>query len=97
MGSGIMDRGRAEALAAGALAWLAADEERLMAFLGQTGAGVSDLRARINDPEFLGFVLDHLLSDEVALIAFCAAGGLRPDEPLRARAALPGGAVPEWT
>lgn len=97
MATGIMDRGRAEALAAGALAWLAADDERLMAFLGQTGAGIEDLRLRIADPEFLGFVLDHLLSDEAALMAFCAASAIRPDEPLRARAALPGGGVPEWT
>lgn len=97
MGVGVMERGQAEAMAARALAWLATDDERLMGFLGQTGAGVDELRRRIADPEFLGFVLDHLLSDEASLVAFCAEDGIRPEEPMRARAALPGGALPNWT
>lgn len=96
-GKGTSDRARAEALAAGALAWLAADEERLTAFLAHTGADAADLCARLADAEFLGFVLDHLLSDEAMVMQFCAAAGLRPDEPMRARAALPGGDVPNWT
>lgn len=55
------------------------------------------MRARAGDPEFLGFVLDFLLSDEAALVAFAEESGLSPDRPLRARAALPGGQLPHWT
>ena len=64
-----------------------------------TASGVSadELRDRAADPEFLGFVLDFLLSDEAALLAFAHEAGLSPDRPLRARAALPGGELPHWT
>jgi hypothetical protein len=55
------------------------------------------VRARAADPEFLGFVLDFLLSDEAALVAFAEEAGIAPDRPLRARAALPGGELPNWT
>ncbi|HSF96495.1 MAG TPA: DUF3572 domain-containing protein [Thermohalobaculum sp.] len=87
----------AEGLAVRALAWMAADPELIGGFLAAAGAGPSDLRARAAEPEFLGFVLDYLLSNEPALVAFAAAEGVRPDLPLRARAALPGGDLPNWT
>ncbi|MEM7685259.1 MAG: DUF3572 domain-containing protein [Paracoccaceae bacterium] len=87
----------AETLALQALGWLANDAERAEAFLGSAGLSPGDLRERASDPEFLGFVLDHLLQDEAALIAFCEEAGLAPDRPLRARAALPGGDLPHWT
>lgn len=93
----MMSQDRAEALAADALAWLAGDEDLLTGFLGTTGAGIEDLRARAGEPEFLGFVLDFLLSDEGALLAYCAARRLPPETPAHARAILPGGAVPNWT
>ena len=92
-----MARPQAEALAVRALAWMAGDEELVGRFLAMTGAGPGDLRARAGEPEFLGFVLDFLLADEAALIAFAAAENIRPDLPMRARAGLPGGALPNWT
>jgi hypothetical protein len=92
-----MARPQAEALAVQALVWMAGDADLIGRFLAMTGAGPADLRARAGEPEFLGFVLDFLLSDEAALIAFAAAEQIRPDLPMRARAALPGGAVPNWT
>ena len=61
------------------------------------GAGPDDLRARAADPAFLGFLLDFLLADEAALMAFAAAEGIHPGLPMRARAALPGGDAPAWT
>lgn len=88
---------QAEALAARALVWMAGDAALIGRFLAATGAGPADLRARAAEPEFLGFVLDFLLTDEAALVAFAAAAGIRPDQPMRARAALPGGALPNWT
>jgi len=87
----------AEALAMRALAWMASDEALIGGFLAASGAGPADLRAHAAEPEFLGFVLDFLLADETALVAFAVAEGIRPDLPLRARAALPGGDLPNWT
>ena len=64
---------------------------------GATGASAEELRGRAADPEFLGFVLDFLLSDEDALLGFCEDMEIPPDAPMRARAALPGGELPNWT
>ena len=90
-------REAAETLALEALAWIAGQPERAGAFLGSTGGTAGDLRDRATDPEFLGFVLDFLLADEPALLEFCADTGHPPDRPLRARAGLPGGDLPNWT
>ncbi len=92
-----MNRDAAEAMAIEALGWLAAADDRLGAFLGAAGAAPEDLRARAAEPEFLGFVLDFLLSDEALLIPFCDAADRPYDQPMRARAALPGGDLPNWT
>ena len=92
-----MARPQAEALAVQALVWMAGDAELVGRFLAATGAGPADLRARAAEPEFLGFVLDFLLADEAALVAFARAEQIRPEQPMRARAALPGGALPHWT
>ena len=92
-----LSRDAAEDVALKALVWISADEDLAGAFLGSTGAAAGDLRARAADPEFLGFVLDFLLSDEAALLAFCSAEGINPDRPMRARAGLPGGDLPHWT
>ncbi|MFK7944658.1 MAG: DUF3572 domain-containing protein [Paracoccaceae bacterium] len=88
---------QAEHVSVAALGWIAADQDLTGAFLGATGASVEDLRAGATDPEFLGFVLDFLLADEAALVAFCTDQGIAPDRPMRARAALPGGNLPHWT
>ncbi len=97
MTQGLMSRAEAEALAARALAWMAGDAEMMGRFLAQSGAGPADLRARAAEPEFLGFVLDFLVADETALVAFAEAEGVPPERAMRARAALPGGDLPEWT
>ncbi len=87
----------AEILALEVLSWLVGNEELLPVFLGSTGAGEADLRQRAKDPEFLGSVLDFLLMDDAWIQAFCEASDNTPDYPLRARAALPGGAQVNWT
>ena len=94
---GSIGRQEAETMAARGLAWIAADTELLGRFLALSGAGPDDLRFRAGEPDFLGFVLDFLLADEETLLAFATAEGIRPELPMRARAALPGGGVPEWT
>lgn len=87
----------AETLALQAVAWLVAQEELLPVFLGATGASEADLRSRVNDPAFLGAVLDFLMMDDAWIIAFCDTVGVPRDLPMQARAALPGGAQMHWT
>jgi hypothetical protein len=92
-----MRRERAIEIAEQGLIWLAGEPEAMGAFLGASGLAPSDMRARVEDPEFLGFVLDFLLGDEAMLLAFCAEAGVAPADPAQARGALPGGDVPDWT
>jgi Protein of unknown function (DUF3572) len=92
-----LSREGAELLALQALGWIAAQRDLAESFLSATGASAEEMRERAGDPEFLGFVLDFLLADEEALLAFAQEAGVPPDRPLRARVALPGGALPHWT
>ena len=87
----------AETLALQALGWLAGREDLWGVFLGATGAQAADLRARAEDPEFLASVLDFLLMDDDWVCAFAADAGLAPETIAPARAALPGGGLPNWT
>lgn len=92
-----MQRESAETLALQVVAWLAGHDELMPVFLGASGAGMDDLRERLNDPAFLLSVLDFLLMDEAWVIEFCDANKHPYDAPLRARQALPGGADMNWT
>ena len=92
-----MSRDSAEAIGLQCLAWLAGNDELLPVFLGTTGAAQDDMRERIQDPDFLGSVLDFVLLDDAWVAAFCAAQDLPRDAPMRARALLPGGEQVHWT
>jgi hypothetical protein len=92
-----LSRESAELLGLQALGWVASRSELAGRLLSATGTSAYEMRARAADPEFLGFVLDFLLADEEALLAFARDAGISPDRPLRARAALPGGDLPHWT
>ena len=61
----------AEVLALEALSWLVGHDELLPIFLGSSGAGEDDIRARAKDPEFLASVLDFLLMDDGWITEFC--------------------------
>mgnify|MGYP002621827028 CR=1 FL=1 len=87
----------AELLAIEALSWLVGNEELLPIFLGATGASEADLRQRAKDPEFLASVLDFLLMDDAWIAGFCQSADYAYEFPMRARAALPGGAQVNWT
>lgn len=87
----------AETIALRALAFIASDEEAMGGFLGRCGADIETVRNRAKDPEFLGFVLDHLMTEDESVIAFASAEGLDPTQVVEARAALPGGDTPNWT
>ncbi len=87
----------AETLALQALGWLAGQDELFEGFLGASGLDRDGLRARLGEPEVLVSVLDFLLSDDAFVMAFSRDAGIPPDLPMRARAALPGGAEYHWT
>lgn len=87
----------AETLALRALGWLVNDEDLLGVFLNASGAGQDELRARAQDPDFLGSVLDFLLMDDAWIIRFCDDQSIPYDRVIQARIALPGGAQVNWT
>jgi len=87
----------AETIGLKALAFLASDQDAMGAFLGRCGADIDTVKSRASDPEFLGFVLDHLMMEDEAVLAFAAAEKIDPTDVMQARAALPGGDTPDWT
>ncbi len=80
----------AQSLAVGALAFIAADSDRLNRFLSLTGLGPDNLRTAAADPAFLGSVLDYLVADEALLMDFASDAGLKPEAVARAHGALCG-------
>jgi len=78
----------AEMLAIQALAFIAAETERMTAFLSITGIAPDAIRDAARSPDFLVGVLEHMLDDESLLIAFADSAGLDPAEIARARHAL---------
>lgn len=87
----------AEMLALRALGWLAGQEDVFLDFLAAGGLDVKSLRRRAGEPEVLGAVLDFILAEDERVLGFAAAAGLRPEDVVRARAALPGGRTAHWT
>ncbi|HXE25324.1 MAG TPA: DUF3572 domain-containing protein [Roseiarcus sp.] len=85
----------AQSVAVKALAFIAADSERLARFLNLTGLGPHNLRTAAADPAFLASVLDYLAADEALLVAFAADAGLKPEAVARAREFLRGPAAGE--
>lgn len=69
----------------------------LEGFLHCTGASASGLAERARDPEFLAALLDFLMTDDAGIIGFSRSAGLAPEIIPAARAALPGGDLPNWT
>lgn len=92
-----MQQESAHVIALQALAWIVSDDDRLAALMAESGIDPSSLRRSADEPEVLGAVLDHLLRDDQAVIAFCDAQGLPYSAPMTARAVLPGGDALHWT
>lgn len=79
-----------EIMALRALAWVVSDEDRALRFLALTGCDADTLRRRAGEPEILGAVLDFLLDDEAALLAFADEVELPAQAVALSRTALPG-------
>ena len=84
------ERRAARALAVDALAFLAADPERIGRFLALTGIGPGDVRSAAAEPHFLAGVLDHVSGDERLLLEFAAHAEIKPAVVERARMSLEG-------
>ena len=83
----------AEIVAVQALGFIAGDQERLGAFLAETGLGPQSLRAAASDPQFLVSVLDFVLRDDATVRAFAKASELHPTNIAAAREVL---GNPHW-
>ncbi|MEL6619789.1 MAG: DUF3572 domain-containing protein [Pseudomonadota bacterium] len=92
-----MSQESAEIVGLQALAWLAGNEELLPVFLGASGASEADIRSGAGDPAFLGAVLDFIMMDDTWVVEMCDLNGLSYDQPMMARANLPGGEQVHWT
>jgi Protein of unknown function (DUF3572) len=80
----------AEAIALTALAHLLGDADRANRFCGVTGIEGSALAGHLQDPGFLGGVLDFVLADEALLVEVASAVELPPEALAVARRQLPG-------
>lgn len=87
----------AETIGMQALAWLAGHDELLPVFLGATGAGLDEIKARAGDPDLLASVLDFVCMDDAWISDFTASAGLSRDQPMMARQILSGAAGMHWT
>jgi hypothetical protein len=84
-----MTQDGAEALALKALTHVLADQDLLERFVQLTGCGADDIKARLGEAAFLGAVLDFLLGDDAATIAFAESEKIPPEAPMLARGLLP--------
>ncbi len=85
-----VSRELSRSLAASALAFLAADPDRLNRFLNLTGLGPHNLRDAAADPAFHGSVLEYVLADEELLLRFAVDSGLDPATIAKAHQTLCG-------
>lgn len=96
MGSTAMQQEHAEVVALKGLNWLISNE-LLDTFQSTTGADRDQIRVAAGDPIFLAAVMDFLMMSDEWVQGTCADQGLSHDHFLAARAALPGGDLPNWT
>ena len=92
-----MNQEQAEIVAIKSIEWMAGNREILEQFLATSGATLSTLRDRVDDPDFLASALDFLLMQDRLVLAFCKAANLEISMPMSARQILPGGNNPNWT
>ncbi len=82
----------AESLAAGALALLAVDAERLERFFALTGLTPQTLRQAATGPDFASALLDYIVTEDELVLALAARLKVAPQEIAAMQAALAHGA-----
>ena len=73
-----MSADAAESTALKCLTWLIANEDLRGIFMGSSGLGEDELRARFGEPEFLAAVLDFILMDDTWVMQCGDATGMTP-------------------
>lgn len=86
-----LDRAGAETMAAQAMAFLAEDGARLVAFCRASGIEPAELARAAGAPETLRAVLEHLAADDSLLLVFTSARAIEPQQVHQAIALLDGG------
>jgi hypothetical protein len=86
-----LSRQDAEALAIGALSYVAADPVLLPRFLALTGIEAASIRHAAREPGFLAGVLGFVAAHEPTLIGFAEHAGVEPATVTEALHALPTG------
>jgi len=87
----------AQTIALQALGWIIGQDELRDVFLGSTGGTAAELASNASDPALQASVLEFLTMDDAWVIQFCDANGLKYEQPLQARYALPGAEHVHWT
>lgn len=72
------------------LTFLLQDEGRLERLVALTGITKGDLQSRMQEPQFLAFVMDYALQDQSLVMEFAGAANLPPEAVVAARRKLPG-------
>ncbi|MGA1801411.1 DUF3572 domain-containing protein [Rhizobium sp. HT1-10] len=80
-------------IAIAVLGWLASEPDMFGRFLAITGMEPSQLRNAVNEPSFLGGLLDFLMNHEPSLMAFCEASGTAPEAVMAASAHFSGASL----
>jgi Protein of unknown function (DUF3572) len=83
-----LTREHAELIAIRALAFLAADANRLERFLALSGLAPGDIREASRRPGFFAGVLHHIMADDRIALAFASEESLTPVELEAAATAL---------
>ena len=92
-----MDAEKAELIAINALTWILHKSSYLSSFIGITGVTPIDFRKHATETEFLGSILDFVLSKDKYTLEFCASHDYEQESISIARQFLPGSHLPNWT
>ena len=95
----VLSRDEAETIAIRALGFMAEDEDRIGAFMAETGLSPDDLRDQAASATILTAVLDYLTRDESLLLMFATNADIPPEHLTPALMLLTGEAAvasAEW-
>lgn len=92
----MMDNETAQTLALQSMAFILQEDTLRDRFLALSGLGGDDIKARVEDQEFLASILEFLISFEPDLIACADALEEKPESLVTAWRSLGGGKGQEW-
>lgn len=84
------DKAEAESIGAVAFSFLASEPEYFSRFASITGVDLADMAEISGTKDFLGGVLEYLMSDESLLLSFCENAGIQPETVHKSQLILAG-------